>query len=231
MGRMGTAPTQEPMALVDRRLLSVAAVCGLAALLMTFYVAWHGTPLPGDVDTARWFQDRALVNRFERPINALGWFPVQLCIAILGMALAAIGPRLALSSATVHERTLAVWALIIALVLRMASSPLKAMAQSDRPSARFGLHVAREFPGFGFPSGHVLSDVIIYGMLAVISPAILGRTLGATARVFCLVVLLLAGPARIAVGAHWPSDVIGGYLWGLAGLCAGLVLARKLAAR
>ncbi len=228
---MGPAPPHQPVTLAERHLLQVAAVCGLVALLLTFYVAWHGTPLPGDVDVARWAQDRSLANRFERPINVLGTFPTQLVVVIVAMILASFGQRLGITTATVQERTVAVWSLVAALVLRSASAPLKAMAQAERPSAGFDLHIAHQFPGFGFPSGHVLSDVVVYGTVAVIAPIILGRSVGSAARVFCLAILLLAGPARIAVGAHWPSDVFGGYLWGLAALCLGLAFARKLAHR
>ena len=228
---MGPPAARQPVTFPERLLLQLAGACGLAALLLTFYVAWHGTPLPGDVDVARWVQDRVLANRFQRPINALGTFPAQLVIATAGMALAAFAPRLGISSAASHDRTFAVWAIVAALVLRFASTPLKAMAQAERPSAGFDLHIAREFSGFGFPSGHVLSDVVIYGAIAVVAPVILGRTAGAAARVFCLAILVLAGPARIAVGAHWPSDVVGGYLWGFAALCVGLVFARKLSDR
>ncbi|MGE3076550.1 MAG: phosphatase PAP2 family protein [Dehalococcoidia bacterium] len=228
---MGKAPAHQPVIRDERRLLQAAAVSGALALLLTFYVAWHGTPLPGDVDIARWVQDRSLANRFEGPINLLGIFPVQLAVGVACMVLAAFAPRLRLASAAASERMYAVWALIAALILRSASTPLKSMAQADRPSAGYDLHIAREFSGFGFPSGHVLSDVVIYGTIAVIAPAILGRAAGAAARVFCLAIILLAGPSRVAVGAHWPGDVLGGYLWGFAGLCLALAFASRFAQR
>ena len=34
------------------------------------------------------------------------------------------------------------------------------------------------------------------------------------AAIVCLALILLTGYGRILVGAHWPSDVLGGYLWG-----------------
>ena len=36
----------------------------------------------------------------------------------------------------------------------------------------------------------------------------------------CLTLLILVGPARIYVGAHWASDVIGAYLLGIVWLSA-----------
>ncbi|MGE0601912.1 MAG: phosphatase PAP2 family protein [Dehalococcoidia bacterium] len=228
---MGPAPARQPVTLTERRLLQAAAVSGALALLLTLYVAWHGAPLPGDVEVARWVQDRSLANRFEGPINLLGNFPVQLPIGVACMVLAAFAPRLGIASATARDRTFAVWALVAALILRSASTPLKSMAQADRPEPGFDLHIARDFSGFGFPSGHVLSDIVVYGTIAVIAPAIFGRAAGAAARVFCVAIILFSGPARIAVGAHWPGDVLGGYLWGLAGLFLALAFAHRLADR
>ena len=86
----------------------------------------------------------------------------------------------------------------------------------------------RQFDGYGFPSGHVYGDVLIFGVLAVIAPVVFGRTAGAAARVLCLAVIVLAGPARMVIGAHWPSDVLGGYLWGATALCLAVIGGRRL---
>jgi undecaprenyl-diphosphatase len=126
------------------------------------------------------------------------------------------------------ERTHAIWVLGIALALRFVNTPLKQATQADRPLADLGVHVTRDFAGYGFPSGHVYSDVLIFGAIAFVAPAIFGRTAGAAIRVTCVAIILMAGPARMVVGAHWPSDVAGGYLWGVAALCLCLALASRM---
>ncbi len=42
----------------------------------------------------------------------------------------------------------------------------------------------------------------------------LADTLRHAGALACLALILLTGYGRILVGAHWPSDVLGGYLWG-----------------
>jgi undecaprenyl-diphosphatase len=149
---------------------------------------------------------------------------------VTGLAAVAVGPRIGIRGASVAERTIAAWALIAALGLRTISSPLKSMAQAERPSSAYDLRITHDLTSYGFPSGHVLGDVVVFGTLAVFAPLIVGRTAGAAMRVFCLAIILLAGPARMTVGAHWPSDVAGGYLWGGAALCVGLFFGRRMAA-
>lgn len=94
---------------------------------------------------------------------------------------------------------------------------LKAHFHRQRPTAFFDV-VSPE--SFSFPSGHALLSVCLYSLLAtLISSRLSGRgrwivRLGAAA------LILAIGFSRVYLGVHYPSDVIGGYLVGLAWISA-----------
>lgn len=70
------------------------------------------------------------------------------------------------------------------------------------------LHLADVFT-HSFPSGHAANSLVTYLMLAVL----LFR--GRLAVVAALLLIILIGLSRILLGVHWPSDVIGGWAFGL----------------
>jgi undecaprenyl-diphosphatase len=107
-------------------------------------------------------------------------------------------------------------ALIDGITLLAASAwthVMKVEIARERPPGQ-ALIVA---PGFSFPSGHALNSTVTYGLIALLVwrsdwPAWVRRV-----AVAALVALpLLIGASRVALGVHYPSDVAGGWLAGLA---------------
>ena len=67
--------------------------------------------------------------------------------------------------------------------------------------------------GYSFPSGHTNNAVSIFGSLAVLYRK-------KTARVLCVLAVILVGFSRMYLGVHYPSDVLGGLVCGLILLAA-----------
>lgn len=85
---------------------------------------------------------------------------------------------------------------------------LKELVARPRP---FGAH------GFGhsFPSGHVLAATAFWGLMPPWAYLVTHRRwVWMLAVVAAAASILVVGASRIYLGAHWPSDVVGGYLGG-----------------
>ncbi|MGE0538735.1 MAG: phosphatase PAP2 family protein [Dehalococcoidia bacterium] len=122
-----------------------------------------------------------------------------------------------------------IWGERIAAAVLLLSFPLHVLAQFpkaliDRPRP------SSDFPGIegvggvqSFPSGHAEYVVTFYGFLAVIL-MMRARSWRSRSIIFLvwLVFALATGFGRVALGRHWPIDVLVSYVVGL-GLLSGLV--------
>jgi undecaprenyl-diphosphatase len=106
------------------------------------------------------------------------------------------------------------WRGAVALALAMALTQgvvevLKGAVERSRPD-----HAIAEAGGFSFPSAHSASSVALYVLLAFI----LARAArGSTRTAVLLAGLALAaavGLSRVYLGAHYPTDVLAGWLTG-----------------
>lgn len=69
--------------------------------------------------------------------------------------------------------------------------------------------------GGSFPSGHATQSIAFYGMLAILLST--GRS-GRTRVLLCVgasLIVLVVGASRIYLGAHWMTDVLGGWALGV----------------
>jgi membrane-associated phospholipid phosphatase len=70
-------------------------------------------------------------------------------------------------------------------------------------------------PSHGFPSGHALAAAAFYGLLLVLlRRRVRSRGWQRVITGGILLLILLIGCSRIYIGAHWPSDVLGGFALG-----------------
>jgi len=82
---------------------------------------------------------------------------------------------------------------------------------------------------YSFPSGHVLFFVVFFGFVAYL--AWLHQTGLSRLMVIaiCGALIMLIGPSRVYLGAHWASDVVGSYIIGVLWLFV-LILGYQLVA-
>jgi membrane-associated phospholipid phosphatase len=110
-----------------------------------------------------------------------------------------------------RRRAVALILAIDTIVVIAAYSLLKVMFSRERPRLFDKIALPT---GYSFPSGHAMSAVGIYGVIAAALIALYPR---ARRPVIAAAVVLIAmiGLSRIYLGVHWPSDVVGGFLGGV----------------
>lgn len=79
--------------------------------------------------------------------------------------------------------------------------------------------VARE-PGFSFPSGHAQAAMVGYAVLLLVFLPVLHGVWRKVAVTFAAAMVLAVGFSRIALGVHYLSDVVGGFVLGAAWVAA-----------
>ena len=103
---------------------------------------------------------------------------------------------------------------------------VKALAGRARPP---GALAVEHFSGLSFPSGHATQAVAVWGMLAaVIAVSVSSWRRKVAAWVVAIVVVALVGATRLYLGAHWLTDVLGGWALGAMWLMTLLAATRAI---
>lgn len=187
-----------------------AASCAFAALLLGLLVS---RPIPPAIDRAAFaLRGRGIAAALF--FTLLGRWRIVIPVGLIALGVAA----------ALHDAVTPVLTLLVAHVISQGcNSMLKRLYGRRRPDDFIG----PSEPEKSYPSGHAVTAIVFYG----------GFTLVATRAPFSapLEILVLAGLmtctlaipwSRVALGAHYLTDVLGGTLFGLSWLCAALALYR-----
>jgi undecaprenyl-diphosphatase len=113
--------------------------------------------------------------------------------------------------------------LVLATGGRIAGGVIKMAIDRPRPESG-DVTLAQLFGGPSFPSGHVLGTTLLLGWLIYSSNHVFPqRWVRLPVQAVCALGIVMMGVSRIELGAHWPTDVLGGYL------VAGLMLVPLMA--
>ena len=185
----------------------------LLAVLAVFAIFFDRFPADERIADALQDVDVPAFGGFLDFVNALGhsWLAIGLVVVLtIGFAWVRAGSEAVL--------------VLLTLAPRAVNVLLKDWVERPRPSEEL-VEVSSSASGFSFPSGHTVATATLFGMLFFLIPVVVRwRPLRWTLQAGCLLMVLAAGPARVYVGVHWPSDVLGGYLLAL------LILAPVVAA-
>ncbi|HZS09323.1 MAG TPA: phosphatase PAP2 family protein [Blastocatellia bacterium] len=88
---------------------------------------------------------------------------------------------------------------------------LKEVVRRPRPAASL-VRVVGASSGYSYPSTFALTYGSTVGYLAVLAFYRRAGKLRSGLLLVCGLILLIGGAARVVLGAHWPSDVLGAYL-------------------
>ncbi len=120
---------------------------------------------------------------------------------------------------------LALWFFPSILLGEITLKLLKHLVARPRPVTNGELGKLAFAHGFSFPSGHALASALFYGSLALLlcysNANARIKTIGAVVLLFWI---FLMAYDRVYLGVHYPSDVLGGFLLGVAWSCCSLAL-------
>ena len=175
----------------------------VVVVVMTFALARAFPVWPGDeallLMAQRW-QSPPLTAAFKG-LTYLGWYPVAAVLTLASVVTLLIQRRRA-------------DALLLAIVVSSAllTHPLKALVGRPRPDYA----IIDPIPhNMGFPSGHATFVIILAGMIGYLVWQNIENPWLRWGLCAGLGLLILGvGVSRVYLGVHWPSDVLGGYLYG-----------------
>ena len=193
--------------------LLIATGCSCLFIALTVGVLIEGPLVRFD----QWAADALHASASEAPGLTHFFRVVSVTGSLAALALVSVLVSVALILHR-HWSALAAW-LVAVLGGEGLNLLLKDLFARPRPQFEHPLVVETSH---SFPSGQAMESLVAYGMLAYLLAVLIlrGRAKRAVAAGGASVLVILIGFSRLYLGAHYPSDVVGGFAAGGAWLSA-----------
>jgi len=190
------------------RYVAVASAAVVAYFALGYYVS---TRSPTAFDGA-FAGTYGVARSLAWVLTSSGFFPTLAAVAIVALT---VGFRLP------AWRSRAFFAVGLNLIGWFVSDALKFLFHRPRPSHWLYRHET----SYGYSSGHSTDAIIVYGLWAIfIFRSPLPKAVRMTTGVALVVWALGVSWSRLSLGVHYATDVLGGWLLGIALLAIGFAL-------
>jgi membrane-associated phospholipid phosphatase len=187
--------------------------CFLASTVILSVLAALFPRFPGDHSIAKLVQalaigqaEAAFLDNAMKSVSIIGSFPVVITTVITVGAIFCFFRR--------WREGFLVWMVLIAEGIVKG---IKAVIDRPRPTEEF-VRILEHSSSGSFPSGHAFHGILFLGLLIILSAGIKTTGLKIGVRSIFITVMLLLGLSRVYLGTHWPSDVLGSFLWAITAL-------------
>jgi undecaprenyl-diphosphatase len=200
---------------LETRLLIAAVLCMLAVVALGAFVAPR-TPTRLDIEASALRGTGVPLALF---FTGLGRWPVLLGLGVAAGAIAA------------WLRT-GLWPVAILFATQVLSQGVNTALKLGFHRSRPDAWLAIQEKDLSYPSGHAVTTVVFFvgfALLAWHSP--LPRPLALAVVAACAICALGIPWSRLALSAHYATDVLGGLLFGAAWLCVALVVIMRVQQR
>lgn len=140
--------------------------------------------------------------------------PIMMAATIVGLPVVVVGVALAGTIvAWKHAQSKIALALLVGVAGLGVNTILKYGIHRIRPDTPFAL--AMKIKSYSFPSGHAFGSVAVYGLLAYLALRYLPSPWNGLIMMALVGLITIIGLSRVYLGAHYPTDVLGGWMLGL----------------
>jgi undecaprenyl-diphosphatase len=184
----------------------------LAFAILLSYAAAKFPVLPLDLKTYEELKEQAnpLFDILMKWVSDLGEVAIALALTAIAIVTFAV-KRHWIEAAFMLATTSSV---LLAFVLKELIHRTRPFPLDQNATGINATGIIQSINEYSYPSGHVLFFVVFFGFFAYLAWIHFAGRTRAIVIAICGALILLIGPSRVFLGAHWASDVLGSYIIG-----------------